>query len=153
VADNAVTVSSWAAASKSAVGRSVSKSVSARVVGCVLTPTSGRPNHTNPAFAVDVPPTPNEGLYYTSGQLGVVTQIEVSLSDQTESELRRLVEQGEFINRDQAVEKLLSRGLSAYQTTEEEPVTEVDENMFGQMTDEQQDPALQDEGTGDDYTF
>jgi Arc/MetJ-type ribon-helix-helix transcriptional regulator len=82
-----------------------------------------------------------------------VTQIEVSLSDQTESELRRLVEQGEFINRDQAVEKLLSRGLSAYQTTEEEPLSEMDENMFDQMTDEQQDPALQDEGTGDDYTF
>ncbi len=82
-----------------------------------------------------------------------MTQIEVSLSDQTESELRRLVEQGEFINRDQAVEKLLSRGLSAYQTTEEEPLSEMDENMFDQMTDEQQDPALQDEGTGDDYTF
>jgi len=82
-----------------------------------------------------------------------VTQIEVSLSDQTESELRRLVEQGEFISRDQAVEKLLSRGLSAYQTTEEEPVTEMDESMFDQMTDEQQDPALQDEGTGDEYTF
>ena len=83
----------------------------------------------------------------------VVTQIEVSLSDQTESELQRLVEQGEFINRDQAVEKLLSRGLSAYQTTEEEPLSEMDENMFDQMTDEQQDPALQDEGTGDDYSF
>jgi len=82
-----------------------------------------------------------------------VTQIEVSLSDQTESELQRLVEQGEFINRDQAVEKLLSRGLSAYQTTEEDPATEMDESMFDQMTDEQQDPALQDEGTGDDYTF
>jgi Arc/MetJ-type ribon-helix-helix transcriptional regulator len=82
-----------------------------------------------------------------------VTQIEVSLSDQTESELRRLVEQGEFINRDQAVEKLLSRGLSAYQTTEEEPLSEMDENMFDQMTDEQQDPALKDEGTGDDYSF
>ena len=82
-----------------------------------------------------------------------MTQIEVSLSDQTESELRRLVEQGEFISRDQAVEKLLSRGLSAYQTTEEEPVTEMDESMFDQMTDEQQDPALQDEGTGDEYTF
>lgn len=82
-----------------------------------------------------------------------MTQIEVSLSDQTESELRRLVEQGEFINRDQAVEKLLSRGLSAYQTTEEEPLSEMDENMFDQMTDEQQDPALKDEGTGDDYSF
>lgn len=82
-----------------------------------------------------------------------MTQIEVSLSDQTESELRRLVEQGEFISRDQAVEKLLSRGLSAYQTTEEEPATEMDESMFDQMTDEQQDPALQDEGTGDEYTF
>ncbi len=81
-----------------------------------------------------------------------MTQIEVSLSDQTESELTRLVEQGEFINRDQAVEKLLSRGLSAYQTTEEDPTTEMDENMFEQMTDEQQDPALQDE-PDDDYTF
>ncbi|MEZ3114432.1 CopG family transcriptional regulator [Halobaculum sp. MBLA0147] len=82
-----------------------------------------------------------------------MTQIEVSLSDQTDGEIRRLVEQGEFINRDQAVEDLLSRGLSAYQTTEDEPTTEMDESMFDQMTDEQQDPALQDEGTGDEYTF
>ena len=98
-------------------------------------------------------PAGNQGLYQTGSQGRVVTQIEVSLSDQTESELRRLVEQGEFISRDQAVEKLLSRGLSAYQTTEEEPATEMDESMFDQMTDEQQDPALQDEGTDDEYTF
>ncbi len=82
-----------------------------------------------------------------------MTQIEVSLSDQTDSEMQRLVEQGEFINRDQAVEKLLSRGLSAYQTTDDEPAAQMDDSMFEQMTEDQQDPALKDEGTGDEYTL
>jgi Arc/MetJ-type ribon-helix-helix transcriptional regulator len=82
-----------------------------------------------------------------------MSKIKVSLPDQTESEIRRLVEQGEFINRDQAIEELLSMGISAYEVTEEEEESPVDESAFNQAAADQQDPALQDDVEGDDYTF
>lgn len=81
-----------------------------------------------------------------------MTQIEVSLSDQTESEIQRLVEQGEFINRDQAIEKILARGISAYDVPEESDSV-MDENMFTNAAQEQQDPALQDDPGLDEGTF
>ncbi|MBX0295462.1 ribbon-helix-helix domain-containing protein [Haloarcula nitratireducens] len=74
-----------------------------------------------------------------------MSRIKVSLPDQVDSDIDRLVEQGEFINRDQAVEELLSRGISAYNTTTEDDTTDVDDDMFGQTTNEQQDPAMQDD--------
>ncbi|WP_313693344.1 DUF7120 family protein [Halorarum halobium] len=77
-----------------------------------------------------------------------MTRVTVDLSDQTESDLQRLVDQGEFISRDQAIEDLLSRGLSAYQPVEDSP-NEMDETMFDRVTDEQQDPAIQDDEGGD----
>lgn len=77
---------------------------------------------------------------------------EVSLPDKLESELTRLVDQGEYLNRDQAVEDLLSKGLSAYNTTER--TTEENFNdSFTDKFDEQQDPAMQDDHTDDDYAF
>ncbi len=74
--------------------------------------------------------------------------VQMSLPDRIDSEITRLVEQGEFVNRDQAVEELLSMGVSAYATTEE---TEPEEELFTQTTDDQQDPAIRDDG--DEYTF
>ena len=74
--------------------------------------------------------------------------VQMSLPDRIDSEITRLVEQGEFVNRDQAVEELLSMGVSAYTTTEE---TEPEEELFTQTTDDQQDPAIRDDG--DEYTF
>ncbi|WP_135305249.1 ribbon-helix-helix domain-containing protein [Haloarcula amylovorans] len=79
-----------------------------------------------------------------------MSRIKVSLPDQVDSDIDRLVEQGEFINRDQAVEELLSRGISAYNTTTEDDTTDVDDEMFGQTTNEQQDPAMQDD---DEFGF
>ncbi|MBV0924240.1 ribbon-helix-helix domain-containing protein [Halomicroarcula limicola] len=79
-----------------------------------------------------------------------MSRIKVSLPDQVDSDIDRLVEQGEFINRDQAVEELLSRGISAYNTTTEDDTTDVDDDMFGQTTNEQQDPAVQDD---DEFGF
>jgi Arc/MetJ-type ribon-helix-helix transcriptional regulator len=49
-------------------------------------------------------------------------EVEVSLPDRIDSEIARLVDQGEFLNREQAVEELLSMGVSAYapaETTDE----------------------------------
>jgi Arc/MetJ-type ribon-helix-helix transcriptional regulator len=77
-------------------------------------------------------------------------EVEVSLPDRIDSEIARLVDQGEFLNREQAVEELLSMGVSAYAPAE--TTDDPDEDLFTQMTDDQQDPAARvDEG--DDYTF
>jgi Arc/MetJ-type ribon-helix-helix transcriptional regulator len=78
--------------------------------------------------------------------------IEVSLPDRLESEVTRLVEQGEFINREQAVEDLLSRGVSAYETTTDTETSDLEEEIFGQANNERQDPARQ-EDADDGYTL
>ncbi|QSG13228.1 DUF7120 family protein [Halapricum desulfuricans] len=81
-------------------------------------------------------------------------KIEVSLPDRIENEIRRLVEQDEFVNRDQAVEELLTMGVSAYDVEEDEPTTgAAEEDMFSQTVEDQQDPAMQDEPRDDGYTF
>ena len=78
-----------------------------------------------------------------------MSKVKVSLSDQTVSDIERLVEQGEFINQDQAIEDLLKRGVSAYNTTDDSTESALDDQMFGQTAADQQDPAMQD----DDYGF
>lgn len=70
-------------------------------------------------------------------------RVEVSLPDQTESEIDRLVDQGEFINRDQAIEELLTMGISAYQPAEETDPEE--ENLFERTRTDQEDPARWDD--------
>jgi Arc/MetJ-type ribon-helix-helix transcriptional regulator len=80
-----------------------------------------------------------------------MSKVEVSLPDRIDSELDRLVEQGEFVNRDQAVEELLSMGVSAYDTTTDES-QEPDQNLFSQAIEDQQDPAARTD-TGDDYSL
>ena len=78
--------------------------------------------------------------------------VEVSLPDRIDSEIDRLVEQGEFLNREQAVEELLSMGVSAYAPTDEADQQE-GEDLFTQMTDDQTDPAAREDDEGDDYTL
>jgi len=78
--------------------------------------------------------------------------VEVSLPDRIDSEIDRLIEQGEFLNREQAVEELLTMGVSAYAPTEETDEQEA-EDLFTQMTEDQQDPAARDDDQGDEYTF
>lgn len=80
-------------------------------------------------------------------------KIEVSLPDRIENDIARLIEQGEFVNRDQAVEELLTMGVSAYDTEEETTAPGADEDLFSQTVDDQQDPAMQDEPRDDGYTF
>ena len=77
-------------------------------------------------------------------------EVEVSLPDRIDSEISRLVEQGEFLNREQAVEELLSMGVSAYAPTDTND--EPEQDLFTQMTDDQQDPAARIDD-GDDYAF
>jgi Arc/MetJ-type ribon-helix-helix transcriptional regulator len=76
---------------------------------------------------------------------------EVSLPDDVDIEISQLVEEGEFINRDQAVEELLSLGVSAY-TTEETASQAPDEDLFTQVVDDQQDPAIRNE-SDDEHTL
>lgn len=81
-----------------------------------------------------------------------MAQIEVDLPDRITGELNRLVESGEFLNRERAVEDLLQRGVSAYDV-EEEPTGELDSDLFTQAVDDQQDPAMQEGGGEDEPTF
>ncbi|RBI64314.1 ribbon-helix-helix domain-containing protein [Halomicrococcus sp. NG-SE-24] len=78
-----------------------------------------------------------------------MSKIEVTLPDRINDDIDRLVDQGEFVNREQAVEELLSMGVSTYNVTEE--TTTEDEELFTQTVDDQ-DPAMQDE-PNDDYGF
>ena len=78
--------------------------------------------------------------------------IEVSLPDKIESDIQSLVEQGEYLNREQAIEDLLSRGISAYNTTTESSDDGFEET-FTEGFDEQQDPAMRDEQSDDGYQF
>ncbi|MCO8244741.1 MULTISPECIES: CopG family transcriptional regulator [unclassified Haladaptatus] len=67
---------------------------------------------------------------------------EVALPDRIESDIDRLVEQGDFLNQEQAIEELLTMGLSA-QDTGDEFEEELDGDLFTDAVDEQQDPADQ----------
>ncbi|WP_181685946.1 ribbon-helix-helix domain-containing protein [Halorhabdus salina] len=79
-------------------------------------------------------------------------KISISLADRIESDIDRLVEQGEFVNRDQAVEELLTMGVSAYETTEESTDL-AEDDLFSQTVEDQQDPAIHDDDPDEGYTF
>ena len=83
-----------------------------------------------------------------------MTKIEVDLPDRIDSEISRLAEQGEFLNRKEAIEDFLTRGLQAYDV-EGDTTTEgeADGDLFTDAIDEQQDPAALDEDMGDEPTF
>lgn len=70
--------------------------------------------------------------------------VEVSLPKRIDAELDRLVEEDEFLNREQAIEALLSDGLKVYESPDESP-EEMSDDVFTQAVDDQQDPALEDD--------
>jgi Arc/MetJ-type ribon-helix-helix transcriptional regulator len=80
-------------------------------------------------------------------------KLSISLPDRIENDIDRLVEQGEFVNRDQAVEELLTMGVSAYETTDEPAETPAEDDMFSQTVEDQQDPAIHDDDPDEGYTF
>ncbi|MCL9817253.1 DUF7120 family protein [Natronocalculus amylovorans] len=68
-------------------------------------------------------------------------KVEINIPEHLEMQVTQLVEQGEFLNREEAVEGLLSTGLKAYKTS-------------GPLEDE--DPAFEDDGMmghEDEYVF
>lgn len=67
---------------------------------------------------------------------------EVTLPDRVDSDIDRLVEQDAFLNHGQAIEELLSLGISSHNTTDE-PEEDLDDDLFTQTVDDQQDPASQ----------
>lgn len=77
-------------------------------------------------------------------------ETEVTLPDRVTSDVERFVDSGEFLNWDQAVEELLTLGLSAYQSEEE---VEVDESVFTGAVEDQQDPAIADDDPGSDRMY
>ncbi|WP_435062893.1 DUF7120 family protein [Halobaculum sp. EA56] len=82
-----------------------------------------------------------------------MTKIEVDLPDRIDSEISRLAEQGEFLNRNEAIEDFLTRGLQAYDVEENANEGEADGDLFTDAIDEQQDPAALDEDSTDEPTF
>lgn len=80
-----------------------------------------------------------------------MSRIEVTLSDRLATEIEQLGQQDEFLDREDAIEELLSRGISTYS---EDPATnDPDDGLFDQTVDDQQDPAMRNEGGGDGYSF
>jgi Arc/MetJ-type ribon-helix-helix transcriptional regulator len=61
-------------------------------------------------------------------------RVDLTVPEHLEMQIAQLVEQGEFVDRNEAVEELLSTGLKAYKTSgpmdDEEPEYE-DEGMMG----------------------
>jgi hypothetical protein len=61
-------------------------------------------------------------------------KVEITVPEHLEMQIAQMVEQGEFVNREEAIEDLLSTGLRAYKTSgpmeEEEPGFE-DDGMMG----------------------
>ncbi|EMA36270.1 MULTISPECIES: DUF7120 family protein [Halococcus] len=71
-----------------------------------------------------------------------MAKVEITVPEQLEMQIARMVEEGEFLNRQEAVEDLLSAGMRAYQTS-------------GPMDDEDE-PGLEDDGMmghDDEYVF
>ncbi|WP_302080261.1 ribbon-helix-helix domain-containing protein [Salinibaculum rarum] len=78
---------------------------------------------------------------------------EVSLPDKMESKINRVVQEGDFLNREQAIEELLSRGISVYNTTASSSADDSYDDPFGDEFDEQHDPALRDDQGDEGPTF
>ncbi|ERH11418.1 MAG: hypothetical protein J07HB67_00425 [halophilic archaeon J07HB67] len=57
-------------------------------------------------------------------------RVELTVPEHLEMQIAQMVERGEFVDREEAVEELLSTGLKAFKTSgpqEEEPTDPVDE--------------------------
>lgn len=76
--------------------------------------------------------------------------IEVSLSEELYSQFERMIEE-EFVNRDEAVEELLSAGIDAYSREFDEPEeSDIAEEFAGDMWDTAEGPRGEDE---EEFTF
>ncbi|MFC6836034.1 ribbon-helix-helix domain-containing protein [Halomarina ordinaria] len=62
-------------------------------------------------------------------------KVEITIPEHLEMQITQMIEQGEFVNRDEAVEDLLAAGLRAYKTSgpmdDDEPGAFEDDGMMG----------------------
>ncbi|ESP88591.1 ribbon-helix-helix domain-containing protein [Candidatus Halobonum tyrrellensis] len=63
-------------------------------------------------------------------------KVEINIPEHLEMQIAQMVEQGEFVNREEAIEDLLSTGLKAYKTSgpqddDAEPGGFEDDGMMG----------------------
>jgi hypothetical protein len=71
----------------------------------------------------------------TEGPTVAMPKVEITVPEHLDMQIAQLVERGEFLNREEAIEDLLSTGMKAYKTSgpvedEEEPGFE-DDGMMG----------------------
>lgn len=70
-------------------------------------------------------------------------KVEINIPDHLDVQIAQLVEQGEFLNREEAVEELLSTGIRAYKTS-------------GPTDDDEREGGYEEEGMmghDDEYVF
>ncbi len=70
-------------------------------------------------------------------------KVEITIPEHLEMQIAQMIDQGEFVNREEAIEELLSTGLKAYKTS-------------GPMGGENAEPGLEDDGLmghEDEYVF
>lgn len=79
-----------------------------------------------------------------------MSRVEVTISDRLDGDIDRLVDDGEFMSREKAMEELLTLGLSAYDTGDR--TDEPDEMAYTNTGMDQEDPAKRDD-PDDEYTF
>ncbi|MFQ3285083.1 MAG: hypothetical protein ACI9TI_001655 [Natronomonas sp.] len=75
-------------------------------------------------------------------ELDPMPKVQLTVPEHLEMQIAQLVEEGEFVNREEAIEELLSTGLRAYKTS-------------GPMDDEDE-PGFQEDGMmghDDEYVF
>ena len=72
-----------------------------------------------------------------------MAKVEITVPEHLDMQIAQLIEQGEFLNREEAIEELLSTGLKAYKTS-------------GPISDEQAETGFEEEGLmghEDEYVF
>ncbi|TYL37084.1 cell surface protein [Natronococcus pandeyae] len=72
-------------------------------------------------------------------------KVEITIPEHLEMQIAQMVERGEFVNREEAIEDLLSTGIKAYKTSG--PMDEDDEGMGSGLED---DGMM---GHDDEYVF
>jgi len=83
-----------------------------------------------------------------------MAEIEVDISTQLDMQLEQMVEEGEFLTREEAIEELLSAGLRTYQTDTGEEEGDLDfADEMRNPGDEPMGPAADEDEGGDEYTF
>ena len=69
-------------------------------------------------------------------------KVEITIPEHLEMQIAQMVEQGEFVNREEAIEELISTGMKAYKTSGPQ--------------DSETDPGFEDDGMmghEDEYVF